>query len=85
MTAGTILDIFDLDALTEQLAELADWKDELAARIERRKLQLLADLAERITVTRAAWLAEIEPLGTEVESFARVCRVLVWRAEEMAA
>jgi hypothetical protein len=54
----------------EQLELLADWKSDIEARISRAQLRfMLVDVDH-----------DFANLGQEVADFARVCRVLKWRA-----
>jgi hypothetical protein len=63
--------VFDIDATTEVLFVIADWKDDLRSRIRRALLRFeLVGLNE----------AEQDQLAAEVEEFKRVCRALIWPA-----
>jgi hypothetical protein len=73
ITGGTME--FDLDAITDQLEIVADWRDDLRARINRAVLVFLYDDVD----------ADLDALAAEVASFRRVCACLAWRDKDWAS
>jgi hypothetical protein len=61
---------FDLDGLTDQLEQIACWRDEL-----RRKIWRAQVIFEQVDFDY-----DFDALQQEVEDFKRVCRTIGWRA-----
>ena len=61
--------IFDITAVTDDLASIAEWKENLQARIGQAELTFMyADCNQ-----------DISQLQAEAETFAGVCRAIGWR------
>jgi hypothetical protein len=67
---AVVVPVIDLDATTEQLSFVADWKADLQRRIHRAQLIfMLLDVDH-----------DFGSLAEEVQQFKRICRALSWRA-----
>ena len=62
---------FNKDAVTDDLASIADWKEDLQSRIRRAQFIFLY----------ADFDVDFSSLQTEVETYKKVCRCLAWRPE----
>lgn len=63
--------VFDIDATTDTLTLIADWRDDLLDRIRRTALVFELHNSE----------IDVQPLIEEAAAFKRVCACLGWRGD----